>query len=244
MRTGGLVFIVLGLLVVGSPLRSQQHRAISQGHLLGSTIPDLQLRTAEGGTVTLSHVLKEGVAVLLFVPSENTETACQPLRKTVAHLASSLRPLDISVIPVSRGAAAGSRGGSGPLSNAHFMADPQRWTLYNLGSPDTRTSALLVDHELGIRRVFRTDNGLNWDTIIENTKLWRDGNAIFMGQCARCHRGDGKDESYPGTKSLSGIGNRHSEKKIFELTQLAGFVDLSALDNRTRRALSVFVAGL
>jgi hypothetical protein len=60
----------------------------------------------------------------------------------------------------------------------------------------------------------------------------------------RCHGGDGKDESYPGTKSLSGIGNWHSEEKNFELTQLAGFVDLSALDDRARRALSVFVARL
>ncbi len=207
--------------------------------------PNLQLRTAEGETAALSLVLKTGVAVLLFVPAETTETECQALRRTVAHLSSALRPLHVPMISVSFGASANSRSGCGSLGKTHFVADPQRWTLPNLASQGLRTVALLVDQELGIRRVFRADKGaLNPDVVVEDTKLWRDGNAIFKGQCARCHGDDGKDESYPGTKSLSGIGNRHSEEKIFELTQLAGFVDLSSLDDRARRALPIFVAGL
>jgi mono/diheme cytochrome c family protein len=124
------------------------------------------------------------------------------------------------------------------------MVDPERWTVPNLPTRGPRTLALLVDGGL-IRRIFRGDKAPPAPEIIEDeAKLWRDGSAIFKAQCARCHGDDGKEESYPGTKSLSGIGNRHSEEEIFELTQRAGFVDLSSLDDRARRALSVFVAGL
>jgi peroxiredoxin len=155
MRPGGLVFIVLGLLVVSSSLRSQQHTPNSQEPLLGSTIPDLPLRTAEGETVALSHVLRKGVAVLLLVPAQTTEMECEALRKTVTHLSSALGPLGISLISVSFGTSAGSPSGCALLGNAHFIADPQRWILHNLGSQGARTSALLVDQQLGIRRVFQ-----------------------------------------------------------------------------------------
>jgi mono/diheme cytochrome c family protein len=90
-----------------------------------------------------------------------------------------------------------------------------------------------------LRRVFRDSR-----SIVSDVRLWRDGQVIFKSQCARCHGESGLATDYPGTKSLAGIGNRHSDKEILHRTDLAGFVDLSSMDERSKRALTIFVAGL
>jgi len=101
------------------------------------------------------------------------------------------------------------------------------------------SSAVLLDTDGSVRRVFRRA-----DSIPDNVRQWFDGMAVYKAQCARCHGDDGADTSYPGIRVLSGIGNRHSEEEILDMTQRAGFVDLQALDDRARRALAIYVAGL
>jgi mono/diheme cytochrome c family protein len=100
-------------------------------------------------------------------------------------------------------------------------------------------SALLLDTRGSLRRVFRAA-----DSIPADVRAWFDGMAVYRAQCARCHGDDGADTGYPGIRVLSGIGNRHSEGEILEMTQRAGFVDLHALDDKARRALADYVAGL
>lgn len=100
-------------------------------------------------------------------------------------------------------------------------------------------SAVLLDTNGSLRRVFRTA-----DSIPADVRMWFDGMAVYRTQCARCHGPDGADTGYPGIGVLSGIGNRHSEEEILEITQRAGFVDLHDLDDGARRALAVYVAGL
>jgi cytochrome c553 len=101
------------------------------------------------------------------------------------------------------------------------------------------SSAVLLDTDGSVRRVFRTA-----DCIPADVRQWFDGMAVYRAQCARCHGDDGADTSYPNIRVLSGIGNRHSEKEILDMTQRAGFVDLHALNDKTHHALAVYVAGL
>ncbi|MBK9167834.1 MAG: cytochrome c [Bryobacterales bacterium] len=106
-------------------------------------------------------------------------------------------------------------------------------------SSETAPYALLVDKGRFVRRVFRERQ-----SIPEEVRLWLAGRAMYRSQCARCHGEDGRDEGYPGTKSMAGIGNRYSEDEIERRTGLAGFVDLSSLTVEQRRALTIFTAGL
>jgi len=100
-------------------------------------------------------------------------------------------------------------------------------------------SPVLLDTSGAVRRTFHSV-----DSIPSEVELWFDGMSIYKAQCARCHGDDGSDTSYPGIHPLTGIGKRHSEPEILDLTQRAGFVDLHALDDKSRRALAVYVAGL
>jgi cytochrome c553 len=98
---------------------------------------------------------------------------------------------------------------------------------------------VLIDQQRKIRRIVRKS-----DTFAGDLKAWHEGKAIYDAQCARCHGADGADTSYPGTKPLAGIGRRMSEAEILESTLRTGVVDLSALDEQQRRAISIYVAGL
>jgi mono/diheme cytochrome c family protein len=100
-------------------------------------------------------------------------------------------------------------------------------------------AALLLDTNGALRRMFRAT-----DSIPAGLRAWFDGMAVYQAQCARCHGHDGADTAYPGIRVLSGIGNRHSEEEILEMTRRAGFVDLHALDDNARHALAIYVAGL
>ena len=68
---------------------------------------------------------------------------------------------------------------------------------------------------------------------------------MYDGACARCHGADGGDtQGYPNIKSLKGIGNRHNEKEIIQLTASTGIVDIDAWSEEARQALAKYVKGL
>jgi mono/diheme cytochrome c family protein len=99
--------------------------------------------------------------------------------------------------------------------------------------------AFLIDDNGIVRRVVRPP-----DRLVQQVAAWTDGKAVYDAQCARCHGADGRDESYPGVKSLAGIGNRISEGEILHRTALTGAVDMSGWTESQRRALAAYVAGL
>jgi cytochrome c553 len=100
---------------------------------------------------------------------------------------------------------------------------------------------VLVDRSGKVRRVAR---GAGADGLESEWKRWRDGRASYEANCARCHGEDGRDESYPGAKSLGGIGTRHTVAEILEKTDRSGFVDLNYLRTEGKKALAIYVAGL
>lgn len=100
-------------------------------------------------------------------------------------------------------------------------------------------SPVLLDNNGVLRRVFRTA-----DSIPGEVRAWFAGMGVYRARCARCHGVDGGDTGYPGIRVLRGIGNRHCEDETLDMTQRAGFVDLHSLDEKSRRALAIYVAGL
>ena len=103
------------------------------------------------------------------------------------------------------------------------------------GTPPPRP--VLIDTAGILRRLIK-------DSASAEVHAWFDGMAIYRAQCARCHGDDGSDTTYPGIHPLTGIGNHHTEEQILDMTQRAGFVDLHSLDEKSRRALAIYVAGL
>lgn len=214
------------------PLVCQQQ---SSPLTLGSAISDFEGRTSDGKRRHVSGVLKKGVSVLVPVPAS---VACRNALEIAKEFTSAMKSLQISAVflldteAVPRCEAA---------AESYLLTSVGPWS----STAGERILALLIDQDRRLRRVFRA-SGREWmlQAVVEDAKLWRDGEAIFKSQCARCHGEDGRDETYPGTKSLSGIGNRHSTERILDLTQMAGFVDLTALNETARRALVLFVAGL
>lgn len=100
-------------------------------------------------------------------------------------------------------------------------------------------AAVLVDGDRVVRRIFRSGSD-----IAAGLESWEIGRQIYDSQCARCHGADGADTSYPNTKPLAGLGRKHSEEKIVELTEATGVVDMSRLSEADRRGLGAYVAGL
>lgn len=100
---------------------------------------------------------------------------------------------------------------------------------------------VLVDGAGIVRRVF--DAKMTRAAIIEDIGLWQRGQALYTSYCERCHGPDGTDTTYPGTKSMAGIGNRKSEAEIIEISGRAASVDMSAFSTRDLRALGVYIAG-
>ena len=107
-----------------------------------------------------------------------------------------------------------------------------------------RHKELAVLVEAGVlRRVISGEKAIA-TKMASQLRAWDDGKATFSTQCARCHGDDGASTSYPGTKSLAGVGNRISEEEILARTALTGAVDLTPLSQDRRRALAMYVAGL
>jgi hypothetical protein len=115
----------------------------------------------------------------------------------------------------------------------------EEFELVAVDSPER--AIVLVDEGGKIRRVAR---GAGQDRLDAEVKLWRNGRAAYVANCARCHGEDGREESYPGAKSLGGIGTRHTAAEILEKTERSGFVDLHYLKREGKEALSIYVAGL
>lgn len=101
---------------------------------------------------------------------------------------------------------------------------------------------LFVDGAGVVRRVFPANAPDR--AIVDDAKLWLRGQGVYASYCQRCHGADGRDTSYPGTRSLSGMGKTKSEAQILEISGRAGSVNMAAFSERDLKALGVFLAGL
>jgi len=103
-----------------------------------------------------------------------------------------------------------------------------------------------VDKEGVVRAIDRRVNPLtHGKDLAALVKEWLRGKQLYEGACARCHGADGGDtQTYPNIKSLRGIGNRHNESEIVQLTSSTGIVDIVAWSEEARQALARYVKGL
>jgi cytochrome c553 len=99
----------------------------------------------------------------------------------------------------------------------------------------------LVDASGYVRRFWKSAKA---ETIAAEVKAWLGGRAIYDAQCARCHGSDGRDLNYAGIKSLAGLGRKHDNARIIEMTEATGVVDMSSLTAADKRALAIYVSGL
>ena len=103
-----------------------------------------------------------------------------------------------------------------------------------------------MDKEGVIRAIDRKVNPpTHGQDLVKLVKQWLAGKQRYQAACVRCHGADGGDTaSYANIKSLKGIGNRHTESEIIEMTAANGIVDLAAWSNGARQALARYVKGL
>jgi cytochrome c553 len=197
---------------------------------LGTELPELASLDSSKRSKSQSHVRNGRPALIVLLPGDGPQ--CGFPEKELLRAASELAELGWVLIPAVTGNPAGC--------SSQMLMHLAPSTL-DVNAP----AFLLVDKSGVLRRVVqKVKSPLSADRLIDEVRYWLDGIATFKAQCARCHGEDGRDTTYPGTKSLAGIGNRHTEAEILEMTQLAGFVDLSYLSERAKKALAAFVAGL
>jgi hypothetical protein len=184
--------------------------------ILGTQFPELTLKDATG-------------AVLLPLHTPVNEAGCHAQVALLKETAQELRKLGFQLIAV-----------------GDSTRQPPGCKLLRFeGEPNlSKSSALLIDKDRIVRRVISIPDESMSQAIAKEVRQWLDGKETFKSQCVRCHGDDGRDTSYPGTKSLAGIGNRHTESEIVELINRGGFVDLSSWKDRDKHSLATFVAGL
>lgn len=122
------------------------------------------------------------------------------------------------------------------------FADPSQSLARRLQiEPGAQPAAAFVDSDGIVRRTMR---GPDTRRFLDDTAAWFDGKVIYEAECRRCHGVDGLDDSYSGIKTIAGIARRIPENRILEFAERTGNTDLHALDERRRRALAIYVAGL
>lgn len=133
----------------------------------------------------------------------------------------------------------------------HLLSDEDRAVIKRYGVFNARGNcaqrvSFLVDKEGVIRAIdLEVKPTTHGQDLVELVKQWSLGKLRYQATCARCHGGDGGDvQGYPNIKSLKGIGNRHNEAEIIQLTSATGVVDLAAWSEEARQALAKYVKGL
>jgi alkyl hydroperoxide reductase subunit AhpC len=122
----------------------------------------------------------------------------------------------------------------------------KRYGVFNAQDNCAQRVSFLVDKEGVIRAIDReVKPATHGQDLVKLVKQWLAGKQRFQAACARCHGADGGDTaSYPNIQTLKGIGNRHSESEILEMTASSGFVDLAGWGEEARHALAKYVKGL
>ena len=122
----------------------------------------------------------------------------------------------------------------------------KRYGVFNAQDNCARRVSFFVDKEGVIRAIDRdVKPPTHGQDLVKLVKQWLAGKHRYKAACARCHGADGGDtQSYANIKSLKGIGNRHSESEIIDLTAATGVVDLASWSEEDRRALAKYVKGL
>lgn len=222
-----------GLLVALWLLRlvqAAQPQAPAQKLRLGTELPELALLDSSNRSRSQSSIRNGRPALIVLLPGNGPQ--CGFPEKELLRASPGLAELGWVLI------AAVTENPAGCSSQMLMRLAP---STLDVSAP----AFLLVDKSGVLRRVVhKVKSPLSADELIDEVQYWLDGMATYKSQCARCHGEDGRDTTYPGTKSLAGIGNRHTESEILEMTQLAGFVDLSYLSERAKKALASFLAGL
>jgi peroxiredoxin len=196
---------------------------------LGEPAPEV----LEGGRVVF-RAEKQGPLLLVVSPCD-TAAACEAELVALGRVQPELDKLGFPIAVV-----VGSQPRGSQLPFLKVTVDHSNVVRRAYGAVGQRL-AFLVENGM-VRRVVpvtRSDA-----EIVGVVKVWEEGRKIYSAQCSRCHGEDGKDTSYPGTKSLGGIGNRISEEEILHRTLLTGAVDLTPLKDASRKALAAYVAGL
>lgn len=133
----------------------------------------------------------------------------------------------------------------------HLLSDEgraviKRYGVFNPQDNCAQRVSFLIDKGGVIRAIDRAVKPpTHGRDLVKLIKQWREGGQRYQAACARCHGPDGGDiHGYPNIKSLKGIGNRHSEAEIIELTAATGIVDIAAWSEEARQALAIYVRGL
>lgn len=173
-----------------------------------------------------------GMALLVHLPVKS----CRDLAGSYEEYRKAASPLKVAVVPII---------GIDPREldakcRTEIESIPTLFTATRSAAARFAGNGFLVENGI-VRRILHS---LTAARIVNEVALWQGGRQIYDAQCARCHGLDGTDNNYPNIKSLAGIGNRASESKIIEMTELTGAVDLHALSAKDRQALAAYVAGL
>ena len=163
-----------------------------------------------------------GLALLVQIPT----ASCRDLIALYEEHRKAASAQSVALVPI-----------AGEKCKAEIQSIP---VLFAARSSGPNPLGFLIENGI-LRRIIRTDRV---NRMLAEISLWQGGRQIYDAQCARCHGLDGTDSNYPEIKSLAGIGNRATESKIIEMTELTGAVDLHALTEKDRQALAAYVAGL
>lgn len=122
----------------------------------------------------------------------------------------------------------------------------KRYGVFNPQDNCAQRISFLVDKEGVVRAIDREVKPMtHGQDLVKQVKEWLNGKGLYQGSCARCHGADGGNtQGYPNIKSLKGIGNRHSESEIIQLTESTGVVNIAAWSEAERQALARFMKGL
>jgi len=192
---------------------------------LGKPFPSLELLTKDSRP---ADAPARGVALLVYLPVKS----CRDLAGSYEEYRKAAAALKMVVVPIAE-------------MNPKELDEKCRTEIESVPVLLAATrrfagSAFLLENSI-VRRSIHSPTPAK---IAAELTLWQGGRQIYDAQCARCHGLDGTDNNYPNIRSLAGIGNRASESKIIEMTELTGAVDLHALSAKDRQALAAYVSGL
>jgi cytochrome c553 len=122
----------------------------------------------------------------------------------------------------------------------------KRYGVFNPQDNCAQRVTFLLDQGGVIRAIERdVKPATHGQDLLKLMKAWLQGKQLYQGACARCHGADGADtRSHANIKSRKGIGNRHTEAEIIQLTANTGVVNLAAWSEEARQALAKYVKGL